>query len=193
TFWAGVTTQSMYADSSFQAGQTVQLSYKVGTQGTTTLPSEIELEIFPGVCVNVCGISTPAFKIWFALSTSGSVSFAIPSDSANGLQSFTVWGFWAGGDGESQLSLNINSAPSALNYELGAGSGVTVGWLILLILIVIGGILIFSMMRRRGKGGQMVMSPASTSGSTSAAEWKEAPTGSTGGGSSPPPATPPGT
>lgn len=191
TFWAGVTTQSMYADGSFQAGQTVQLSYKVGTQGTTTLPSTIELEIFPGVCVNVCGINTPALKIWFALSTSGTVGFTIPSDTSNGFQSFTVWGFWAGGDGESQVSLNVNSAPSALNYELGAGSGVTVGWLILLILIVIGGILIFSMMRRRGRAGTMVMSPATTSPS-SAAEWKEPATGGTSGGSATPPASPPG-
>ncbi|MCI4352900.1 MAG: hypothetical protein L3K14_05870 [Thermoplasmata archaeon] len=188
SFWAGVSTQSAYSDGSFQAGQTVQVSYRVGTLGTTTLPHTItELLIYP----DVYGL-TPAYKYVYNLPTSGSISFTIPSGTQNGQQFFFMEVIVGSSFAFADLSVYVNSAPSALNYELGAGSGVTVGWLILLILIVVVAIVVVSMMRSRRKPGTMMMRPTPAPSTPAASDWKESPASGTSGGSSAPPATPPG-
>jgi hypothetical protein len=181
-FWAGVSTQSSYADGSFAPGQTIQLAYALTAYGNSQLPTQMELILIPGPCSIVCGSDTPALKIWYVSGSSGSVPFTIPSGTPNGLQTFTVVAEFPGGEGANQITVNVNSSPSALNYELGAGSGLTVGWLILLILLVIVALVVL-MLGRRGKPSRMVMSRASTS---PAPEWKEPQSGggSAGGGSS---------
>jgi hypothetical protein len=196
-FWAGISTQSSYSDGSFAPGQTVQLAYALTAYGTSQLPKLMELELIPGPCSIVCGADSPVLKIWVTSSASGSVPFTIPSGTPNGLQTFTVLADFPGGNGANQVTVNVNSAPSALNYELGAGSGLTVGWLILLILLIVVAIVILAM-ARRGKPSRMVMTPTTSS---STPEWKEPPTsggsaggstgGSSAGASTEPPATPP--
>ncbi|MGC2289028.1 MAG: hypothetical protein WA688_04135 [Thermoplasmata archaeon] len=189
--WAGINTVSSYSDGSFAPGQSVQISYKVTAYGTSQLPTVVELELLPGPCSVICGTDTPAIKIWFVNGASGSVPFTIPSGTPNGLQTFTVLADFPNGEGANQVTINVNSAPSALNYELGAGSGLTVGWLILLILIIVVALIIV-VMRRRGKSSTMVMSPAPAA-SSSAPEWKEPPSGGSTSGTSDTPASPPGT
>lgn len=182
-FWAGISTLSSYSDGSFAPGQTIQLSYSIVPYGTSQAPKAAELELLVGPCTfDLCGSDTPAIKVWFVSSASGSVPFTIPAGTPNGIQTFTVYGDWPGGDGVNQLTINVNSNPSPLNYELGAGSGLTVGWLILLILLIVVALVVL-MLGRRGKPSRMVMTPASSS---PAPEWREPPTGggSAGGGSS---------
>jgi hypothetical protein len=188
TFWAGVTTTSSYADGSFAPGQTVQLSYKITPEGLSPVPvAPIIIVVYAGGCVAFC--AGPLATVVVSGAT-GSVPFTIPSGTPNGLQTFFVISEFSSGEGAAQVSIDVNSAPSALNYELGAGSGLTVGWLILLILIIIVGIVLFAMMRRRGgKGSTMVMSPAASSPSP---EWKEPQSGGSMGGSTDAPAAPPG-
>jgi hypothetical protein len=169
-FWAAITTPSSYADGSFAPGQVVQIGFKVVAYGTAILPEYQEVSVFPGSCTVVCATETPALKSWFVTGSSGSVSFTIPSGTPNGQQNFIVVSEWVGGDGASQIGVNVNSSPSPLNYELGAGSGLTVGWLILLILLIVV-VLVVLMTRRRGGPSRMVMTPAASSGA--APEWKE--------------------
>jgi hypothetical protein len=187
TFWAGVGTASSYSDGSYQPGQSVQITYKLTTLGTSALPTHVELLIDP-----IEGADSPALKVWNSVSTSGSVSFTIPSGTPNGVQTYIVESESSAGDYEALVSMNVNSAPSPLNYELGAGSGLTVGWLILLILIVIVVLAILVVGRRR-RGGQMIMTPHTP-------EWKEPQAqastppsagGPPSGGSTESPATPP--
>jgi hypothetical protein len=142
----------------------------------------MELILVPGPCSLICGSDTPALKYWYVTGSSGSVPFTIPSGTPNGLQTFTVLAEFQNGDGANQITVNVNSSPSALNYELGAGSGLTVGWLILLILLIIVALVVL-MLGRRGKPSRMVMSPTSSS---PAPEWKEPQSGggSAGSGSS---------
>jgi hypothetical protein len=174
TLWAGVGTVSSYADGSFAPGQAIQVNYKITAYGTSPQPTLMEVAIYPGGCEFIC--DSGPLKYWFVTGSSGSVSFTIPSNTANGMQTYIVLAEFENGEGFAPLTVNVNSAPSALNYELGAGSGLTVGWLILLILIIVI-VLVVMMMRRRGKP-TMVMSPAAST--SSAPEWKEQP-GSSGG------------
>lgn len=185
TLWAGVSTVSSYADGSFSPGSTIQISYAITAYGTSELPTLAELFIVPGPCTIVCVTESPhALESWIVKSPSGLISFTIPSNAPNGVQVFTVVAEFTGGDGAAQVSVNVNSSPSVLNYELGAGSGLTVGWLILLILLVVVALVIVAMFRGR-RGGTVVMSPASSS----APEWKEPQSG--GGSAGSPPASPP--
>jgi hypothetical protein len=185
-FWAAVSTPSSYSDGSYTPGQVVQLSYKIVPYGLETSPNLAVIYVFPGDCSIGCTFSTPAIKSWMVTSASGTLSFALPQGMTNGLHMFNVFAVFVGGYGSDLLGVNINSSPSALNYELGAGSGFTVGWLILLVLIVVVGYFVFTMMRRKPKS-TMMMSPSASGSASSAPEWKEPPSG----GSSPP-AAPPG-
>lgn len=192
-FWAGIASASSYADGSFMPGQTVQLGYKVTPYGTSTAPLAVELELFPGDCsVTRCFADTPPVKLWASVGASGSVAFTLPNSLPNGVQTFNVVALFAGTVESDPVSVTINSAPSVLNYELGAGSGLTVGWLILLILILVVAFVII-MSRRRGGSARMVMSPTPST-STPAAEWKEPASSSSGtsGSSSSSPTPPPG-
>jgi hypothetical protein len=188
-FWAGVSSKSSYSDGSFSPGSTIQIAYKVTVFGLNASPIALELLIFPGTCNRyVCFLDTPALKIVFTAQTSGSISFTIPSSEANGFQQFNVVAelLGSGGLAWDTVTLNVNSSPSALNYELGAGSGLTVGWLILLVLVIVVGAGLFFLMRRHGRVG-------GRGGSGSVPEWKEPSSGSSGSGSAPPPPPPPGT
>ncbi|HZY70236.1 MAG TPA: hypothetical protein VFF67_04570 [Thermoplasmata archaeon] len=179
TLWAGVTTASNYVDNSFQPGQTVTIHYQIAGVGATPLPRSFEIVVYPGASLftfsgygSVLGMST---------SPTGSVQYTLPSNTPAGAQSFTVYAY-IGACGfscfaASAFSLNVNPSPSALGYELGAGSGLTVGWLILFLLIVI--IAIVGLIWHRGHGRPVVMKPEGGSGSQA---WKE--TGGSGGGSS---------
>ncbi len=178
--WAGVTTVSSYSDGSFAAGQVIQIGYKLTAYGGDVLPRALELYIFPGTCSYLsCATDTPSLKIWAETSASGSVSFTIPANTANGFQFYTVYAEFSTGTAAGSVTINVNSSPSALNYELGAGSGLTVGWLILLILLIIVAIVLF-MLGRRSKP-TMVMTPAASAPASSPPEWKEG--GSSGGSS----------
>jgi hypothetical protein len=119
-------------------------------------------------------------------SASGTVPYTIPSGTPSGTQLLVVdaiplvsdCAFISTCGVGAILSLVVNPSPSALNYELGAGSGLTVGWLILLILIVIVVIVMFLLLRRRPRA-TMMMTPTGASGgapppATSAPpEWHE--------------------
>lgn len=177
--WAGISSVSSYSDGSFAPGQTVDLSYKVTASGPVPLPTLVELYVYPGACTYfICNDPYEApLSSWVLSGASGTVSFTIPSDTPNGVQTFNVLAAFPGpnGEGAAQVSVNINSSPSALNYELGAGSGLTVGWLILLILIIVVAIVLVWMLRR-DRPSRMVVSRT-----TSTPEWKEpAPAGATG-------------
>jgi len=187
SLWVGVSTVSAYSDGSFTPGQTIQLSYKITAYGTSTLPTLVEIE----VCSVDCGAGTPAVMTWIESAASGSVPFTIPASAPDGPQTFELYAGFASGSGESIFTVIVNSTPSALNYELVGGSGLTVGWLILLILIIVVALIILAT-RRRGKPSQMVMTPAS--GGSSAPEWKEPQASGTpppSSGSSDTPASPP--
>jgi len=169
----GVNTQSSYSDGSFQPGQAVTLSYQVVSTGGAALPQVMSfLLIAEGY---------PYYENIANVGPSGTISFTIPSNAVQGtlIVELEARGALSGGTcfptgGCFGLTgLYINPSPSALNYELGAGSGVTIGWLILLILVVVIAIVLFFVIRRRGGGRRTKPTPTS-SGPTSAPpeEWK---------------------
>src|SRR5580692_7685940 len=99
-------------------------------------------------------------------STSGTLTFTLPNDLPNGYSSVLVFAYptamaatcsdpYSQCSAASELTVNVQASPSALNYEVGAGSGLTVGWLILLVLILIVAIIGVVWIRRRmgGSGG----------------------------------------
>lgn len=188
--FAGVDTKSSYSDGSFQPGQTVTIHYQVIPRGTAVLPKMFTVTV--GLATGFFG-SGAGTEVVQTSSASGSFQYTLPSNLPSGTQlfflevSFPTCVFMGCG-GASEFSLPINSSPSPLAYELGAGSGLSVGWLILLVLIVIVAILGLVMMRRRG-GRTMVMRPeggSHGSGSGGTAAWQENPP-SSGGGSPPTP------
>lgn len=178
---AGVTTLSNYADGSFQPGQTISVAYTISPVGTATLPKTFEVTIYPTWSFFGPGYGS---KVVQTSSPSGSIDFTIPSGIAAGAQSFTVearlgsctFGCYA----VTSFAVNVNPSPSALSYQLGAGSGVTVGWVVLLVLILLVAVVLFLAIRRRGR--PMVMKPHSGSSSPTAS-WQETPP-SSGGSSS---------
>lgn len=187
TMWAGVTTESNYIDNSYQPGQTVTIHYQISGVGSTPLPRSFQIVVYPGA--SLFTFSGYGAVLGMSSSPTGSVQYTLPSDTPAGAQSFTVYAY-IGSCGfscfaASAFSLNVNPNPSALGYELGAGSGLTVGWLILFLLIVI--IAIVGLMWHRGKSRPVVMKPESGSGSQA---WKESSGGSSS--SSQPPLPPPG-
>ena len=182
----GVQTASSYSDGSYQPGQTITLSYQVVSVGGAPLPATVSFDLI--------AIGYPASRSIDNVGPSGTISYTIPSNAVQGtllleleaegaLTAGTCFGGCVG-----VAALTINPNPSVLSMEIGAGSGVTVGFLILLILVIVVAIVVVLMLlRRRGGRGP---SPAS-SRTTSAApgepvsEWTPPPT------SSPPPSPPP--
>ncbi|MFZ0831106.1 MAG: hypothetical protein WCB18_09045 [Thermoplasmata archaeon] len=184
SLWVGVTTVSPYSDGSFAPGQVVQVGWKVIAQGTTPLPTAVEIEI----CSLGCDYGSPAYKEYIETGSSGSVAFTIPAGTPDGPQVFALDAAFLGGGGvENLFTVIVNSSPSALNYELVGDSGLTVAWLILLVLVIVVAIVLV-MMRRRNKP-TMVMSPTA---SGSAPEWKEPASSAPASGSGNTPSTPPG-
>jgi hypothetical protein len=190
----GVVTVSNYADGSFQPGQSVTLSYSVSPIDGTAMPQEFYFVLYvPGY---------PIVQEVQSTSASGTIGFTVPSNAKAGsleidLEMSTA-GLTAGycqptGDCSGTTSLSINPSPSVLSMELGAGSGLTVGWLILLIIVILVAIVLYVVLRRRGgsraSGGGTNTStpmspPAPAPSSPPATEWQHP-------GAQPPASTPP--
>jgi hypothetical protein len=186
----GISTVSQYSDGSFQPGQTLTVTWSESTYGPGQASLSYWVELWDangwyGEAAPVAQVLTGA--------TSGSFSYTIPSGSTAGTQSL-----WVSVDSATscssycyatgEVSYQVNPSPSALNYELGAGSGLTVGWLILLVFIALIAIVLFLVIRR-GRSPKAPKSPP-------AAEWKEPEAPSSTGGappssSPPPPPSPP--
>ena len=199
---AGVTTKSNYPDGSFQPGQSIDLTYTVQSLGTTPLPKSFQIYIYPGYALYFGGSEGTVYQE--SSSPTGTVSYTIPSGTPAGIQTFTVFvisgvcGYYC--EAATTFAVNVQPNPSPLGYEVGAGSGLTVGWIILFVLVVLVAIVLY-MAIRRGRGGgpkPEAMKPyspsssaggsggsSSSSGSTNA--WQETPGGSGGSSSSPPP------
>lgn len=162
TLDAGVSTVSNYVDGSYQPGQTIKVSYSISTIGNSVLPKSFQITVYPR------SIFSNGFGQVFVWSTSpkGSVSFTIPSSTPAGSQDFAVQAYFGSGGGcgicyaITQFSVNVQPNPSALNYELGAGSGVTVGWVILLVLLLVVLIVALLAWRRKGSSGMMMKAEA---------------------------------
>lgn len=195
--YAGISTKSNYVDGSYQPGQAIDVSYNLVTVGTAILPKTFTILVYPGSS-GWYGSSYGSLA-QTATASSGTVSYTIPSSMPSGSQSFyvVVTSAVCGGScgAATVVSANVQANPSVLSYELGAGSGVTVGWVILLVLILLLGLVGFIWARRGGRSGgkssgvkpYSATSSSSSSGASSP-NWKES--GSSGGGgssSSPPP------
>ncbi len=188
---AGVQTKSSYADGSYQPGQTVTITYSISTRGDVAPAKWFDITVCPG-SIYYCGVGSVYLE---TSSTSGTFDYKIPSGTPAGSQQFTVYVYSISCGGYSYcyngatFSVPVNPSPSALQYELGAGSGVTVGWLILLIIILVVGLLLFLIGRRRSKGGSMGGSggPAKA---WSSSDSSSSSSSSSGGSSSPPAADP---
>ncbi len=200
----GVGTVSSYSDGSFQPGQTVTLNYQVASIDGTALPQQFNFEL-----------TAPGYAFYQPISTtssSGSVSFTIPSNAPAGyltvdltLQSPSLTAGYCLPTGTcmGSTAMLINPHPSVLSLELGAGSGLTVGWLILLVLLIVVALVLYLALRHRGgssgasSSGTVVnpatpMSPPAPAPSTPpATQWQE-PTPASPSSSSPPPLPPPG-
>jgi hypothetical protein len=192
----GVGTVSNYADGSYQPGQTVTLNYQVVAIDGAPLPQVFSFDLFAA--------GYPFEQVINNVAPTGSVSFTIPSNApAGGLTVLlSVSGDLSAGcvssvefdenDCTGVTTLNINPHPSVLSMDLGAGSGLTVGWLILLILVILVAIVLYVVLRRRG-GSRMSgggtntttpMSPPAPPPSTGpATEWQQP--GSSGSGAPP--------
>jgi hypothetical protein len=194
---AGISTVSQYSDGSFQPGQTLTVTWSVQPQGVGNAPYRWEVRLWNA---NGWEGSAAPISVVFTGNDSGSLSYTIPSGSPAGLETVYVQVEAAtycninDCEGVGQVSFDVNPSPSALNYELGAGSGLTVGWLILLVLIIVVALVLVLLMRR----GRQPKSPASTyqasepmnppapaPSSGPATEWKESPESSPGGSTPP--------
>lgn len=147
----GVSTPSSYSDGSYQPGQTVSLSYQVVSVGGAALPRVVTFALY--------AVGYPNFYLIQNVALSGSLSYTIPSNAVQGtlvVELEAEGALDAGpclptGSCVGVATLPINPHPSVFNLEIGAGSGVTVGWLILLIVVVVLALLLlFLLLRRRG-------------------------------------------
>jgi len=183
----GVSTPSSYSDGSFQPGQTIQVTWSLSPLGSEPLPGAYTLYLYLG--------DTLVEPVWTATSSSGTLSLTIPSNTPSGnlyldlyVYAPGVYGpncdtYYSYCSGESGIS--VNAHPSVLSMELGAGSGLTVGWLILLIVILLVAVLLVLLIRRgRSPPGptprysspaETMAPPAPPPSTPPAAEWKEAP------------------
>jgi hypothetical protein len=183
----GVSTVSSYSDGTFQPGQTVTLDYKVVSIDGTALPQVFEFEIYAVGYAYYQDIENAA--------PTGSVPFTIPSNAPAGTIQIEmeVYGTFTAGqcvpvgeDCVGYTTLAVNPNPSVLNMELGAGSGLTVGWVILLVIILLVAIVLYVVLRRRGGSSSSSMSnappvsattpmnpPAPAPSTPPAAEWQQ--------------------
>ncbi|MCI4340699.1 MAG: hypothetical protein L3J73_05490, partial [Thermoplasmata archaeon] len=180
TVLAGVSTVSNYADGSYQPGQTIQVHYSIAAVGQAVLPKVFSIEVYEyGLQLS----SQSGAAIVSSGSPSGDVPFTIPSGTPSGSQVFEVFvvaaGCYSGCYAATVFSVSVQPNPSVLGYELGAGSGLTVGWFILFVLILLVAIVLYLMSRNKAR--PMMMKPVSTPGSEPSAS-STSPSG-TGGGS----------
>jgi len=170
----GVTTASSYSDGSYQPGQTITLSYQVAGVNGVSLPQVVSFVLFAE--------GYPYTYMLQNVGLSGTISFTIPSNAVQGtllLELAAQGALSAGpcfGGCFGVATIPINPSPSVLSLELGAGSGITVGWLILLVLVVVVAVVLFLMMRRRGVRKTTASTPSSGSSPTEpVAEWTPPP------------------
>lgn len=191
----GVASKSNYIDGSFQPGQTIQIAYALNTVGTASLPKSFQIFIYPGSAAYFGS----GYGTMYAQSTSpsGQVGYTIPSGTPSGAQSFTVvvtsniCGLSCP-TAVNVFSVNVEKDPSPFSYQLGAGSGVTVGWVVLLVIVLVVGLILFMVMRRgggrMGGGKSEAMKPYSAGDNqppkSATDSWKDA------GGQGPPPPMP---
>jgi hypothetical protein len=177
----GVTTLSSYADGSYQPGQTVTISYSIVPYGSAPLPVLYTFE---------AGLEgTQITTLISTTSTSGTFQLTIPSGWQTGvaiLQVQLVGTYLAGNscDGgacSGMTAITVNAHPSALSMEIGAGSGLTVGWLILLVIIIVLFVVLLLLVLRKRKtppSGVTVVTtpmnpPAPAPTGSPAAAWQE--------------------
>jgi hypothetical protein len=189
----GVNTKSNYQDGSYQPGQTIQISWAVTPRGGTPMPKSWTIWVYPSSAWDGSGYGAVEMQ---TTASSGTVSYTIPSNTPNGIQ--TIWveiepttNYY---DSENSVSINVQSNPSGLGLELGAGSGLTVGWLILLIIVIVIGIVLFLAIRSQGRPKMMKPESGSPpSGGAPPQAWQESsappPAAATGG--TPPESPPP--
>jgi len=188
TVAAGISTVSNYVDGSFQPGQTISIHYQISAVGTASLSKTFTVDIYPyGNSLSSIG----GEESYSTSAASGEVSYTIPSGTPSGDQLFDVEVFSAGcSEGcyaGTDFAVPVEPNPSVMSYELGAGSGLTVGWLILLVLILIVAVVLFLASRRRDR--PMMMRPVTTPGtegsSTAASSTSSGSGGNAGGPPSP--------
>jgi hypothetical protein len=196
----GVTTASSYSDGSYQPGQTVTVSYQISAYGNAPLPVIYTFTVgLVGTQISNL-VSTP--------STSGTFQVTIPSGWQTGVAilqlrltgTYLYGNSCLGGFCSGMTAITINAHPSVLSEELGAGSGLTVGWLILLIIVLVLFVVTLLLIRRKRtsppSGGTPPVTtpmapPAPAPSSPGAAEWVEPASTPPAGNSQPPMPTPP--
>jgi hypothetical protein len=151
----GIQTISNYADGSFQPGQTIQVQYTLVALGVATYPKQFTI-VVSRAGSDFFGPQYGA-TIFQTTQPSGTIGYTIPSNTLSGTQDIPVVACLGGsptcpgGTFPAFLSVFVEKNPSFLQYELGAGSGVTVGWAILLAAIVLLALVGFILLwRRRG-------------------------------------------
>ncbi len=175
---AGIATASQYTDGSYQPGETIQIHYVISSINGAPLGKSYEIAAYFGG--GLFGL-TPAAQL-STTSTSGTFSVTVPSNAGTGSELLEVVAtssscavaFSPGCTASTTVGVQVDASPPVLGYELGAGSGLTVGWLILLVLILLLGLLLWRV-ARRPRSRSVVMAPESGSTPT---------TSSTGGGRS---------
>ncbi|MGI0070826.1 MAG: hypothetical protein ACRECT_01945 [Thermoplasmata archaeon] len=198
----GVATLSSYSDGSYQPGQTISVSWALSALGPLPPAVAYEVELYFGYGF-VGGT-------WSTSASSGTLSVTIPSNAPSGQLYVEVVVYADGVYGPycstgnycySETGIMVNAHPSVLSYELGAGSGLTVGWLILLVLLIVVALVLFLALRRgRAPKSPVPMAPATTTSMSPpspppstppAEEWREPDAGSSepsaGAGGAPPP------
>jgi hypothetical protein len=197
----GVQTVSNYADGSFQPGQTITITYQVFAQGNAVIPRTFWIDFYPGSVFFYGGTGLIQFQ---TNSPSGSFQYTIPSNTPAGVVQFFLYvdDQYCSGNcypGNS-FGVAVEPSPSVLGYELGAGSGITVGWLILLVIILVVGVLVLLVARRKGGapgGSRGAVAPYSSSPAAASPSGSPTPPPSayqetpSSGSSSPPPLPPP--
>lgn len=203
----GVQTVSNYADGSFQPGQTLTISYQVYTEGHAVLPRTLWISFYPGSIYFYGGSQWIQFE---TTSTSGTFQYTIPSNTPAGVLQFVLYvsDSYCSGDcyPGTSFGIAVEPSPSVLGYELGAGSGITVGWIVLLVIILLVAVVLLMVGRRRASRGSRggvspytpstpaaSSTPSAPSGASGGSSWQESPpaSGGSGGSGTPPLPQPP--
>jgi hypothetical protein len=179
---ASLSTSSKYDDGSYQPGETVQIAYTITAHGSATLGKAFIVDVYPDT-----ELGYQAKTEIQTTSASGMVSYTIPSSLSNGAQLIYIEAYVVGCSSYcysySSISVPIQSSPPALGYELGSGTGITVGWLILLVLIIV--VAIVLLLKMRGGKRTVMMQPLEATGSApSTSTGPTSSSGSSSGGSS---------
>jgi hypothetical protein len=174
-----VSSASSYADGSYQPGQTVTVNYEFTAVGQAVLAKTYSITMIPATGF---GNGRDSVLIQTA-SSSGSFQYKIPSDAKNGVLLVESSARIGGPSCVSNcftstlFTIPINSSPAGLSYQIGAGSGLTVAWLILLILVILVAIGAIWLIRRSGHK-TIVMKPESGGPSSGSGGTSPPPSGS---------------